>query len=114
MDHHEHPKRSAAKLEGVRWKADRFFDSVEGALEDLLIAAAEWEDLDENARISYSYDLQMHAMDNELGSLARWHRDGLLAEGQEGRYRLLEEEIRSALPLLERFDVRPPRRVLEE
>lgn len=56
----------------------------------------------------------MHAMDNELGALARWHREGLLTEEQGGRYRLLMEQLRDALPLLDHFDVRPPRGVLEE
>lgn len=107
-------RRSAEELEKIRWKADRFFEGVEGALEDLPLAAAEWDDLDENARFAYGYDLQMHAMDNELGALARWHREGVLTEEQEGRYRLLVEQLRDALLLLERFDVRPPRGVLGE
>ena len=92
-------------------RAIRDLKTAELMLADLSEVAAEWDQLGEGERVSWSID-----WGNEMSgveALAQYAAHGLLTTEQYGRYTILLQQLREALPTITRLELYVPPVVAE-
>jgi hypothetical protein len=80
---------------------------VTGDIRALADLELEWDQLDESVRASLSLEWS-HSMADYLVELDEKYRAGEMTPPQRERYQLLIGELKDALPIIERLDIRRP------
>ena len=88
-------------------RIENALDAVFSMLGDLPEVAGEWDDLTDGERASWSLEWD-HAMGTYLVVLDRHYCSGELTSAQQASYRKLLQELKEALPLIEKLKLYPP------
>jgi hypothetical protein len=94
-----------------RQQAVRALRSVEAALRDLPLVAAEWESLDDGEQMAWAIEWSNEMA--RLERLARYAAEDSLTSDQLERYRRLVRNARDLLPVMDRLGVYQPRVLLD-
>ena len=87
--------------------ADRAIEAVSLTNRDLPEILEEWDDLADGERASLALDWD-HMMADYLPEIVRYHRAGVLSEGQEEAYERLRAELEENLPIIEKLNFYRP------
>jgi hypothetical protein len=87
-------------------------ESLRLMLGDLPDVAAEWDEISDGERVSWSLDWDQ-LMATDLKLLDPIYRSGSMTPDQQSRYHTVLAQLKDALPLIERLDLYPPMVSLE-